>query len=131
MFFKSSTKKKKKICSSDISTKTSLLLRQIQFSYLMLACVQTKKSLKWYSGSIYNNISNTCEVTLDKKCSYFEFFWFVFSRIQSECGKMRSRKAPNTDTFPAVLISVITVVFTEVLLEILSLIIELIHSAKV
>ena len=49
-------------------------------------------------------------------CPYSEFFWFVFSRIrtehgdlrkksfriQSKCGKIRTRKTPNTDTFCAV-----------------------------
>ena len=43
---------------------------------------------------------------------YSEFFWSVFSRIrteyggilriQSECGKIRTRKTPNTDTFHVV-----------------------------
>ena len=44
---------------------------------------------------------------LRKKCPYSEFFWSVFFRIwteygqilpiQSECGKIRTRKALNTD----------------------------------
>ena len=34
--------------------------------------------------------------TLCKKCPYSECFW-------SECGKIRTRKTPNTDTFHAVL----------------------------
>ena len=51
------------------------------------------------------------ENTLRKKCPYSEFFWSVFSRfglnterysvspgIPSECGKIRTRKTPNTDT---------------------------------
>ena len=47
-----------------------------------------------------------------KKCPYLEFFWSVFSRmwteysvslrIQPECGKIRTRKTQNTDTFHAV-----------------------------
>ena len=56
-----------------------------------------------------------------EKCPYLEFFWFVFSRIrtkygeirimerysvslhiQSECGKIRTKKTLNTDTFDAV-----------------------------
>ena len=57
--------------------------------------------------------------TLCEKCPYSEFFfWFVFSlirteygetkysislRIHSECGKIRTRKTPNTDTFYPVL----------------------------
>ena len=57
------------------------------------------------------------ELRRRKKCPYLEFFWSVFSRIrteygdlqslyfrtQSEYGKIRIRKAPNTDTFYAVL----------------------------
>ena len=32
------------------------------------------------------------------KCPYSEFFWSVFSCIQSECGKIRTRNTPNMDT---------------------------------
>ena len=56
------------------------------------------------------------KLSLHEKCPYLEFFWSVLSRIrteygkilriplriQSECGKIRSRKTPNTDTFHAV-----------------------------
>ena len=55
--------------------------------------------------------------SLHEKCSYSELFWSVFSRIwteygealvslriQFECGKIRTRTAPNTDTFYAVII---------------------------
>ena len=51
---------------------------------------------------------------LCKKCPYSELFWsafsriwteygeyYVFLRIQSKCGKMRTRLTPNTDTFYA------------------------------
>ena len=60
-------------------------------------------------------------VTLREKCPYSEFFWSVFShtrteygeilsmslysvelRIQSECGKIRTKKTPITYTFHAV-----------------------------
>ena len=60
------------------------------------------------SVCIYNVLS------LHQKCSYLELFWSVFFRIrseygethiQSECGKMRTRITPNTDTY-AVLVSV-------------------------
>ena len=34
-----------------------------------------------------------------EKCRYSEFSWFVFSCIRTECGKIRTRKTPNTDTF--------------------------------
>ena len=47
-------------------------------------------------------------VTLCEKCQYSEFFWFVFYsvslRIQSECGKMRTRKTLNMGTFHAMLL---------------------------
>ena len=44
-------------------------------------------------------------LALREKCPYPEFFWSVFSCIQSECGKILSRKTPNTDTFYAVLLT--------------------------
>ena len=56
------------------------------------------------SVCIYNVLS------LHEKCSYLELFWSVFFRIRteygethihSECGKMRTRITPNTDTFYA------------------------------
>ena len=50
-------------------------------------------------------------LSLREKCPYSELFWSVFSafrlnmgrygvslRIQSECGKIRTRITPNTDT---------------------------------
>ena len=51
-----------------------------------------------------------------EKCSYSEFFWSVFFRIpteykeiwiiriHAECGKLGTRKIPNTNTFQAVLL---------------------------
>ena len=46
-------------------------------------------------------------VESSEKCPYSELFWSVFSRIrteyiQSECGKMQSRRNSNTGTFHAV-----------------------------
>ena len=54
--------------------------------------------------------------SLSEKCPYSEFFWSVFSRIQteserygvslhiqSEYGEIWTRKTPNIDTFQAVL----------------------------
>ena len=38
-----------------------------------------------------------------EKCPYSEFFYSVSLRIQSKCGKIRTRKTPNTDTFRAVI----------------------------
>ena len=49
---------------------------------------------------------NYLKMPLRKKCPYSQLFWSVFSvslRIQSKCGKMRTRITPNTDTFHAVL----------------------------
>ena len=46
------------------------------------------------------------KLSLLKKCPYLELFWSVLSsiqaRIQSECGKVRTRITPNTGTFRAV-----------------------------
>ena len=57
----------------------------------------------------YKDLQNRA---LREKCSYSEFFWSVFPciwieysvslRIQSECGKIRTKKTLNTDTFHAV-----------------------------
>ena len=51
----------------------------------------------------------------EKICPYSGIFWSVFSRIRTEyrgslriqpkCGKMWTRKTPNTDTFHAVFIN--------------------------
>ena len=50
-------------------------------------------------------------LSLRKKSPYSEFFWFVFSRIRteygeirsiSECGKIRTIKTQNTDSLHAV-----------------------------
>ena len=54
--------------------------------------------------------SKNLYVTLREKCPYSKFFRSVFShfrteyglRIQSECGKIRTSKSLNTDTFHAV-----------------------------
>ena len=37
-----------------------------------------------------------------KMFKYGVFFWFVFSRIRTEYGKIRTRKTPYLDTFHAV-----------------------------
>ena len=61
-------------------------------------------------------LTNTSPNALREKSPYSEFFWFAFScirneyedgvclRVQSECGKIRTRKTPNTNTFHAVMI---------------------------
>ena len=69
----------------------------------------------WGRGCIiwWNGLQRT--QTLCEKYPYSEFYWSVFFRIQteyvdigvflliqSECGKIRTRKTPNTDTFHAV-----------------------------
>ena len=50
---------------------------------------------------------------LREKCLYSELFWSAFAciwtvslRIQSQCGKMRTRISPNTDTFYAVMLHI-------------------------
>ena len=60
-----------------------------------------------------HNTENIQTVPLLGKCPCSEFFWSLQSRIrtesielslliQSKCGKIRTRKTPNTDTFHAV-----------------------------
>ena len=71
----------------------------------------TKDRLFLYIIFIYT-IYFSSSVTLREKCPYSEIFWSVFSRIQteygeilhiqSECGKIWSRKTPNKSTFYAV-----------------------------
>ena len=68
------------------------------------------KHLWWrLFAKILNNFSQkNLYHTLRDKCPYSELFWSTFSRIwteQSECGKMRTRITPNTDTFYAVIIA--------------------------
>ena len=50
------------------------------------------------------NIKNMKTITLRKKCPYSEFFWSVFSHIQteygeSECGKIRTGKTQEYGHF--------------------------------
>ena len=40
--------------------------------------------------------------TLLQNCPYSEFVWSVFSGVQSQCGKILTRKTPNKDTFHSV-----------------------------
>ena len=40
--------------------------------------------------------------SLSEKCPYLEFSWSIFFRTQSECGRIRTRKILNTDTFHTV-----------------------------
>ena len=64
-----------------------------------------------------------CNASLRKKCRYSELFWSAFSqiwtecgeifRIQSKCGKMRTRITPNTDTFYAMLVKGIVQHYSE------------------
>ena len=35
-------------------------------------------------------------ITTSEKCPYSESFWSVFSRIRSECGKIRTKTTLNT-----------------------------------
>ena len=41
-------------------------------------------------------------LTLREKFPNTEFFWSVFSRIKSKCGKLQTRKTPYLETFLAV-----------------------------
>ena len=74
------------------------------------------KSLKIFilTPKTSNNIFTQCSAgyhlpkkTLRENCPYTELFWSVFSRIRTEYGKIRTRIAPNTDTFCAVRITII------------------------
>ena len=67
------------------------------------------KGLKLFFGLITSIQKNHLEkfsavksrffFSLRGKCSYSEFFWSVFSRIQFECGEIRTWKTLNTYTF--------------------------------
>ena len=46
-------------------------------------------------------MKNEC-LTLRKMCPFLELLWSLFTRIQSECGKMRYRITLYMDTFHAV-----------------------------
>ena len=51
-------------------------------------------------GLLHKSIYNCQELhilSLHEKSPYSQFLWSLFSRIQSECGKMWTRKTPNTD----------------------------------
>ena len=74
------------------------------------------KSLKMFifTPKISNNICaqssagyHLLNETLREKCVYSELFCSVFSHIRTEYGKIRTRIAPNTDTFYAVRITII------------------------
>ena len=83
-------------------THHSFLIEQYDFSYV-------STSGQWFSSLI----SRCRKVTLLRKCPYSDLFWSAFSRIwnesylriQSKCGEMWTRVAPNTDTFHAVWVS--------------------------
>ena len=47
-------------------------------------------------------LGHTLTLPLRETCPYWEFSWSVFFRIQPKCGKIRTRKTPNTDAFQAV-----------------------------
>ena len=84
------------------------IFRKTNISYLLIrtrTCTyQTILNISFSENFAY--------VPLYKKCLYSELFWSVFSRIwpeyevslriQSECGKIRTRIAPNKDTLRSV-----------------------------
>ena len=86
------------------------------YYHLKLSYCHTDASTYNHSRDWFKNLS----LTLRKACPYSELFWSVFSciwidteiyslslRIQSECGKIRTRATPNTDIFNTVLFTVI------------------------
>ena len=77
--------------------------------YQSLFCVFDKKH--WKLNIVgFTAVPFHCTISfpLRKKYPYLELFWSAFSRIRTEygeileCGKMRTRITPNTDTFHAV-----------------------------
>ena len=81
------------------------------FSLVRISCIRT---LFTQCGYYREN----CDIPRPKLCPYSELFWSAYSRIrteygeiqnievfrrigsiQSECGKIRTRITPNTDTF--------------------------------
>ena len=94
----------------------SLLVRKIQSLFLFaensnknlktnrlvykigkLSSIQKQLSIKSCSEDVFLS-----GISLRLKCPYSELLWSVFSRIQSECGKMRTRITPHTATFHTV-----------------------------
>ena len=76
------------------------------------------------SLEVYIQIQSSHDFLLCEKCPYSELLSSVFSqicteykqirrslRIQSECGKIRTRTTPNTDTFNAVLLLMLFIEF--------------------
>ena len=82
-------KYKKILNTTKITLKTKLTWTSTRFAFSSYWLVCERKNL--------------CGLkTLREKCPYSELFWSAFSRIQSECGKMRTTITPNMDTFYAV-----------------------------
>ena len=80
------------------------------FFYILVYKTTLPQSLQVPFEASFEKYSD--KLSLRKKCPYSELFWSAFSRIrteyewyrvslciQSECGKMRTRITPNTDTF--------------------------------
>ena len=91
----------------------------LKFSQSHLACGFTSlqlshKCMRFLSNCYPQNRGwSLSKFSLHIKFPYLKFFWFVFSRIrteygkilriQSECRKRQTRKTPNKDTFHSVL----------------------------
>ena len=63
----------------------------------------------YHSLHIIKFSENNFQITkssLREKCPHSEFFWLVFPHIQTEHGKIRTRKTPTTDTFQAVVLKI-------------------------
>ena len=81
-----------------------LYMKQI---YIILLFFTVYKVLMIWRNSLNETLyknkikSSESRCFLISRCPYLEFSWLVFSHIQSECEKIRTRKTPNTDTFHA------------------------------
>ena len=52
----------------------------------------------WFNKSYFPH-SGSIALKMHEKCPHTDFFWSVFSCIQSEYRKIQSRKIPHLDTF--------------------------------
>ena len=87
-----------------------------------------KKSPKGFINNFYVGRMPNLKIPLRKKCPYLELFWSYFPafglnteiygvslRIQSKCGKMRTRITPNTETYYTVKFYLINTVLQQTL----------------
>ena len=106
-----------KVNNKDTTTTPYNIKRFVKIfnGFKLLITLAKHSILHIWQGSEY---TSELIFTLRKKYPYLKFFWSVFSRIwfqygaillslriQSEGGKMGTRKTPNMDTFHALSIS--------------------------